>query len=239
MKAIDPKWIDRLPGVPLKKDDRFNFRCHRDLACFNQCCRNLNLFLYPYDVLRLKQSLNMDSDRFLEAHTETALRDNPYFPSVMLKMSEAEDRACTFLTKAGCTVYEDRPFSCRAYPLERGVGRTGEDGRKTDFYGIARHDHCKGHLEKNTWTVAAWLEDQGVPEYNAMNDLWVDIDTILRKNPWGDRGLQSPAFGMTFMASYNMDHFRRFVFESTFLSRFTISADRIEDMKTDDAALMP
>jgi hypothetical protein len=28
MKSIDPEAIDQLPGIPLKKDDTFNFRCH-------------------------------------------------------------------------------------------------------------------------------------------------------------------------------------------------------------------
>ena len=66
MKSIDPQEIDRLPGIPIKRGQPFRFRCHSALACFNQCCRNLNLFLYPYDVIRLRKALQMDSDRFLE-----------------------------------------------------------------------------------------------------------------------------------------------------------------------------
>lgn len=225
-------------GQILSDRDTFTFACHPGVPCFTRCCRGADMYLYPYDVIRLKHRLGMDSDAFLETHTDTALRDNPHFPSVMLKMSDAGDRACPFLTDAGCTVYEDRPFSCRAYPIERGVGRSGPDGRKIDFYSIARHDHCKGHLEATTWTVRDWLADQGAVEYNAMNDLWVDVDTLFRKNPWGERGLASPAFGMAFMASFNMDRFRRFVFESTFLSRFEVARERLDEMQTDDVALM-
>ena len=80
MKSIKPEAISRLPGIPLKKTDTFNFRCHKDLACFNQCCRNLNLFLYPFDVLRLSKCLDMDSDRFLETHVDVLLREGNYFP---------------------------------------------------------------------------------------------------------------------------------------------------------------
>jgi hypothetical protein len=79
MKSIKPEEINQLPGIPLKNTDTFTFRCHSDLTCFNQCCRNLNLFLYPYDVLRLRKRLNMDSDRFLEAHVDVVLRRRQSF----------------------------------------------------------------------------------------------------------------------------------------------------------------
>jgi Fe-S-cluster containining protein len=136
MKSIDPKQIDRLPGTPLKKNDRFNFRCHRDLACFNQCCRNLNLFLYPYDALRLKKSLGMDSDRFLEVHVDVVMREGNYFPDVLLRMADNESRTCPFLSEAGCSVYPDRPDTCRTFPVEHGMlfkDRPGSIGNRQLF----------------------------------------------------------------------------------------------------------
>jgi hypothetical protein len=39
------------------------------------------------------------------------------------------------------------------------------------------------------------------------------------------------------MACYDLDRFRRFVFESTFLDRFEIQPQTIEDIKADDVAL--
>ena len=71
MKAIDLADVDALPGLRLTQNETFNFRCHPDIECFNRCCRNLNLYLYPYDILRLKRSLNLDSDRFLERYAES------------------------------------------------------------------------------------------------------------------------------------------------------------------------
>ena len=38
----------------LKEDAEFNFACHPGVSCFNQCCSDVNIFLTPYDVLRLK-----------------------------------------------------------------------------------------------------------------------------------------------------------------------------------------
>ena len=39
------------------------------------------------------------------------------------------------------------------------------------------------------------------------------------------------------MACYDLDRFRRFVFDSTFLDRFDIDSQRIEAIKSDDVAL--
>lgn len=43
---------------------------------------------------------------------------------------------------------------------------------------------------------------------------------------------------MAFMACFNVDQFRRFVFGSTFLSKFDVSEERVENMKSDDVELM-
>ena len=43
---------------------------------------------------------------------------------------------------------------------------------------------------------------------------------------------------MFFMVSYNIDKFRKFVFESTFLERFELDAETIEKIKTDEVELL-
>ncbi|MGD2187440.1 MAG: YkgJ family cysteine cluster protein, partial [Desulfobacterales bacterium] len=104
-------------------NESFIFECHPGTYCFTHCCRDADMYLYPYDIIRLKNRLGLSSAQFLEQHTTLAFRDNPYFPSVMLKMSDKEDKSCPFLSSKGCGVYGERPFSCRAYPLERAVAR--------------------------------------------------------------------------------------------------------------------
>ena len=88
MKSIDPQAIDRLPGIALTPSSVFHFRCHRNLACFNQCCRHLNLFLYPYDVVRLRKCLDVDSDHFLDTYTDVVLREGNAFPEVLRRMAD-------------------------------------------------------------------------------------------------------------------------------------------------------
>jgi len=74
MKILDLNEINKLPGQRLETNDRFRFRCHAALSCFNQCCHNLNLFLSPYDVVRLKNRLAIDSDQFIDHYVDVVLR---------------------------------------------------------------------------------------------------------------------------------------------------------------------
>ncbi|MGM0452034.1 MAG: YkgJ family cysteine cluster protein [Thermodesulfobacteriota bacterium] len=221
----------------LSKDQTFCFTCHPGVPCFTRCCHNTDMYLYPYDIIRLKNRLNMTSDAFLDRHTVTAVRENPYFPHVMLKMADTAKKPCPFLSDQGCTVYEDRPFSCRAYPLEPAVSRQPGHEGETLFF-IVRHPYCEGHETDNALTVAEWIADQEMEPFLENNAAWVAVDSILRNNPWGDSGVQSPALKMAFMACFNVDAFREFVFTSSFLERFAIAQDRLDAMRADDKALL-
>jgi uncharacterized protein len=218
--------------------DKIRFDCHPEVTCFTRCCKDADMYLYPYDIIRMKSGLGISSDRFLEQYTIQAIRDNPYFPSLMLKMSDDKEKSCPFLSPDGCTLYKDRPFSCRSYPLERAVARGRDENGRQVLHFIMCHSYCLGHKESREWTVTEWIKDQEMELYNEMNELWVDIDSIFRSNPWGPQGIDSPALKMAFMACFNMDMFKKFVFESSFLSRFDLPGERIEALKRSDVELM-
>ncbi len=219
-------------------EETIRFDCHSGVACFTRCCKDADMYLYPYDIIRMKNGFGISSERFLEQYSIQAIRDNPYFPSLMLKMSDDEEKSCPFLSPEGCTIYKDRPFSCRSYPLERAVARRGDENGRKVLYFIVCHDHCLGHKESREWTITEWIQDQQIGLYNEMNDLWVDIDSIFRANPWGSQGTDSPGLKMAFMACFNVDMFKKFIFESTFLSRFNLPRKRIEKLKKSDVELM-
>ncbi len=218
-------------------NDSFQFACHSGVTCYTRCCHNADMYLYPYDIIRLKQRLGMTSEEFLMQHTITALRDMPSFPNVMLKMSDKQGHPCTFLSETGCSVYEDRPFSCRAYPLEPAM-YGDETGQIHSQYYVARHKHCLGHRETAQWSALSWMEDQQMNEYTPFNARWAGIAARFKDNPFGPQGVESPASKMAFMAAYNIDTFRRFVFESSFLTRFDLPEERLEDVRRDDTALL-
>ena len=238
MKSIDPDAIDQLPGVPLDATATFNFRCHRDLACFNRCCQNLNLFLYPYDVLRLKKCLEVDSDRFLESHVDVVLREGNSFPDVLLKMADTPSKACPFLSQAGCRIYPDRPDTCRTFPVEHGLRFKASSGAP-DIVGFFRPpDFCLGQHEARPLTLSAWAEDQQAAVYNQMTAQWAAVKALFEKDPWGAAGVNGPKGKMAFMAAYNIDRFREFVFQSSFLRRYRIKPNLVRKLRTSDRELL-
>jgi hypothetical protein len=55
--------------TPVSLNDPMTFVCGPDKECFNDCCRDLNQVLTPYDVLRLKNHLHLPSGAFLQTYT--------------------------------------------------------------------------------------------------------------------------------------------------------------------------
>lgn len=215
-------------------EDGFRFSCHRDIKCFNKCCSDLRLILTPYDLIMLKNRLGMSSEEFLEKHTEDETSEDAWFPIVKLKMDPGT-KECPFVTPDGCSIYGDRPGACRTYPLARAASKPG-DGEAKEHYMVVHEDHCQGHQEAKTWTLEMWKTDQGIDQYNAMNDVWMEVIT----NPALDRlgeGL-GKKIKMFYMASYDIDTFRRFVFETSFLNMFKLDDGLVKKIKEDDVELM-
>jgi len=223
--------------VPLNKNE-FQFSCHAGVTCFMSCCKNVDMILYPYDIIRLKNCLHIDSEMCMRLYTRLVQGDNPYFPTVKLKLQDNEDQACPFLAEDGCTVYRDRPSACRSYPLERAVERNLGAGHCQDYYFLTNHSYCLGHQEKNFYSVAHWKREQQLDAYNNMNDLWVDMDTIFATNPWKGEGKGGPKQQMAFMVSYDIDGFRSLVLRENLLEQFRLTKDLKRRLQTDDSVLL-
>lgn len=218
-------------------DGTFRFACHPGLSCFTFCCRRVDIVLYPYDIIRLKNRLGIDSERFLDKYTNIVSKDE-FLPAVMLKMADNTERTCPFLTGNGCSIYLDRPTDCRTYPLERAVDRGLPDSGVRDYYFVHRAEHCLGHNEEREWTVAEWIKDQDIEIFNRLNEIWVEIDTLIREAGGSPGPDSAKKRKMAFMACYNLDVFSRFIFESTFLKRFSIPSKVIKLLKSDDVELL-
>lgn len=238
MKYIKTEDLSGLPGRQIKPGESFSFRCHSQLACFNRCCRNLNLFLYPYDVVRLKKNLGITSDEFIDRHVDVILRPNSYFPEVLLRMAENSERTCPFLTGQGCRVYPDRPDTCRTFPIEQGMffNQAGQGGTPVFFF--RPPDFCLGQKETAQWTISSWTRDQEARTYHDMTSRWAEVRRLFQQDPWGSEGPQGPKAKMAFMAAYNTDRFREFVFQSSFLKRYRVKADLLRKMRAGDKALL-
>jgi Fe-S-cluster containining protein len=238
MKPIEIEEIDKLPGLRIKENDTFSFRCHPGVACFNRCCRNLNLFLYPYDVIRLKQFLDISSDEFLDRYVDVVLRPSNFFADVLLRMADNPEKTCPFLTKTGCSVYSDRPDTCRTFPIEQGVLYNGDRKKDTPVYFFRPPDFCCGQYEKKEWTLPAWTRDQDAELYHKMTVRWAELKRLFQNDPWGVEGPEGPKAKMAFMAAYNIDRFRDFLFQSSFLKRYKVNSTLLKKLKADDLQLL-
>jgi Fe-S-cluster containining protein len=238
MKYVDLDRLTTLPGKRVEAGETFCFQCHPGLDCFNRCCRNLNLFLYPYDVLRLKQGLKMDSDRFLDRYVDIVLRKGQYFPEVLLSMSENQERTCPFVSRQGCAVYPDRPDTCRTFPVEQGLMVDAANRQTGKVHFFRPPEFCLGRLEAKQWTIETWIKDQDALLFNRMTSRWAEIMHLFQNDPWGSDGPNGPRGKMAFMASYNLDRFRPFVFESSFLQRYRVKQADLKKIRSDDTQLL-
>jgi len=229
MKDVEP--------TKLTLESKFKFRCHKGIKCFTKCCSNINILLTPYDILRMKKRLGMSSEEFLEKYTYMEIDDKSSHPLVRLKMLEGNEKKCPFVTPEGCTIYSDRPANCRYYPVGQGILRKGtnEEIVNEEFYFFIREPHCLGYQEDTEWTIQSWKDDQEASLYDDMNREWKGIQ--LRRDPLS-KDLDSNKQAQIYTASYDMDRFRKFVFESRFLDVFDIDKEEIEKIRTDEIALM-
>jgi uncharacterized protein len=214
----------------------FKFRCYKGIQCFTHCCADLNLVLTPYDIVRIKNRLGVPSDVFLNEYTDTTMDSHPKFPMVKLKMSQDNKRRCPFVTADGCTIYEDRPGACRLYPLGRAATKQDAQRDSREKFFIVNEEHCLGFKEDREWTLREWLTNEGVDEYNRMNDQWLEI--ITSQKTLGPKKDAQQKTQMFFMASYNLDKFREFIFKSRFFERFEVESGLKSRLASDDVELM-
>jgi Fe-S-cluster containining protein len=215
-------------------DDTFSFRCYQSLECFTRCCSDVSIVLTPYDILRMKHALQMDSTSFLEQYTFSPFTKDQKIPVALLKMDK-ESKTCPFVSEdKGCSIYAHRPWACRMYPLGMAEpdNPTPED---RSFYFLLKEDICLGHNEDHTITVSDWIADQGIEEYNAYGAPFKEL--MLHPFWNGEETLSPEQIDMYHMACYDLDRFRRFVFETRFLDLFEVDEARVEAMRNNDLEL--
>lgn len=197
--------------------DSLCFECGPGLACFTTCCADVTIFLTPFDVLRLTERLKMDSTLFLKEYTETLRGRAALLPLVVLKMGQEEGRPCRLVSSAGCRVYESRPWACRMFPLDQ-VGRE-------DWAVVSQTDFCQGLRSKKVQSIKDYLISQGVIDSAEMDARYQEITD----HPGiKELDVDNPKVArMIHLACYDLDRFREFVFESSFLKKFEVEEVRL------------
>jgi len=103
------------------------------------------------------------------------------------------------------------------------------------YYSVMDVPFCLGLGEQEESTVVQWQEHQGIPIYREMEKIFkkITLNEFL-----SDQSIRNEQIrDMYYMACYDLDRFRRFVFESTFLKRFETEPAEVEKIKKDDVEL--
>jgi len=231
-KTPQERIVEDTPRMGL--DDTFTFRCGKDLPCFTECCKDVSIILTPYDVLRLRRGLQMSSGDFLKQYTLSTVSRERKIPVILLKM-DPDTKRCLLVTDDGCSVYENRPWACRMYPLGSAQPENPNPENRS-FYFLLKEDLCKGHGEGREFRVLEWLQDQGIEHYEMMAESFKN----LMLHPFWSSGkeLTRDQLDMFYMGCYDLDRFRRFVFESRFLDCFEVDEMRADVMKKSDEDLL-
>jgi hypothetical protein len=71
-----------------------------------------------------------------------------------------------------------------------------------------------------------------------MTTEWATIKRLFLKDPWGAEGPSGPRARMAFMAAYNLNGFRDFVFGSSFLKRYRVKPALARRLRRNERALL-
>jgi Fe-S-cluster containining protein len=237
---------DGTPVVPvrLQPSDMFNFRCHKGVSCWNECCHGADITLTPYDLFRLGEHFEMRPAEVVATYAVPAIHEQSGLPVAKLVMTEKDGRGpCVFMdAEKGCTIYESRPATCRYYPLGLGSIKFKGHENREDMFFLVREDHCKGHAEDKLQSVSNFRKEQGVEPYDLLNERWIEI--LMKMTSWRSIGgpmgqdVSKQTKQMFYMVSTDIDKFRRFVFETKFLETYEIDDDMVESLKTSDETLL-
>jgi len=209
--------------------DTFHFSCHPGIDCFTQCCQDVNILLTPYDIVQMKNHLGISSTEFLEKYTKTLLAPQTFLPAVQFKMDEENEKRCYFVGEKGCGIREQRPWSCRMYPLDNSVDGEG-------FVPMVESSRCLGLKDDQTWQLQGWFEDQGLEPYNHWNLRFAELTEDEKLTNW--RKEHPGAVDIFYLACYDLDRFREQVFQQSLFEMVDQPSIDLDKLKTDDLALL-
>ena len=238
-KLIDESPLPDSPVIPnqLPGDAVIRFRCHKDIDCFNACCKNIDIMLTPYDILRLKKRLGITSTEFLRQFTEPFEFGRGSVGGVKYKPKEGSNE-CRFVTEQGCSVYEDRPTACRYYPVGLLSTRRQDENFDRASYALVKEDHCHGHFEGRKLSIDEYRAEQGLEEYDEHGRAWRQLILKVKSAGPAIGNMSKTSLKFFFMACYDLDRFREFVRSEGFKTTYDIDQATRDELLRDDMALL-
>ncbi len=220
----------------LTAKSRFRFRCYPGIGCFTKCCSGIKIILSPYDIYRLKNRLGKTYLEFLSEYTVPMTIEGSSLEVVGLRMLDDGLRSCPFVTPEGCTVYTDRPLTCRYYPIGMGMMKTDTGKSGEDFFIKVKEDHCLGHNEEKVWTIQEWRQDQESDLYDEMNNDWMAI--VLKAKTLGKVEFSQRSLQLFYIVSTNLDLFRDMAFTQKFIDAYQLDPETLKKLAEDELELL-
>jgi Fe-S-cluster containining protein len=188
----------------LKPGEPFAFDCHKGVSCFTHCCRQLELALSPYDVLRLRVATGLHSAELLERYIIREDDPTETFPRFYLSMVDDGQSSCIFVGPEGCRIYAHRPGACRTYPMGRAA--TLKKTALEEHFVLLHEPHCHGFQEKTLQTIKSYTQSQELESYNRFNDMLAEITQHERVRQ--SMQLSEKQKRIYSLALFNLDGFR-------------------------------
>lgn len=219
-------------GRSLEPGESFCFACRPDLACFNTCCRDKRLPLWPYDVLRLRRALDLPSPSLLERYADLEMDPVSGWPALRLRLDD--QGRCPFVGAQGCAVYAHRPAACRIYPLARLARPRPGGGPPEVVYQRQETKGCLGWDQPVEHDVSHWDQDQDLAEYHRFNDAMLPL--LFHPKRQGRLELNPTQIHAVILALYNPDMLRESLGQPVLQSCFP--EDRLQAARESDEELL-
>jgi uncharacterized protein len=220
---MHPATTEKEQQPTLTAADSFRFACHDAIPCFTHCCRDVNIYLTPYDVLRLRRALNMGSSEFLDKYTRHFLAGKNLIPVVQFDM-DSDSLYCKLVTENGCRVYEDRPWACRMFPLDLG-------SVEGEYQMIAGKERCLGLTENAPWKVSEWLNTQGVEPY-------VEMERAFQAILPPPSGTSQTGMGKLLFIAYDLDRFAELLKDERFSKFHEVDEELLREALENEEVLL-
>jgi len=214
-------------------DGSFRFSCGPHISCFVHCCTGTKVWLYPYDVVRISRSLGLSTTEFIRRHCRY-FDSPPHFPVLLLKSANDGEGRCPFALDSGCSVYPDRPWICRLFPVVPVECRTDETAETDRRFNIFVWKGCRGVGNGPETTVRQWWQNAGMAEYEETYLDWQKLTEELK--------LSGPLPGekaeLFKLGSFDPDQLLERLRAGEYAETFSLEAAELERAGSDDIFLM-
>lgn len=217
-------------------DGSFNFTCGTHIPCYLDCCIGTRIWLYPYDVLRISRFLGLTSTEFLRSYCKFYEPDETGFPVLLLRSADDGKGRCPFAIETGCTIYPERPWICRLFPVIPVECHTDETPEPERRFNVLVWEGCRGVGNGPAVTVREWWQRAGIFSYEEAYLPWQRLLEELKGS--GRLPLTGEEAEQFILGSFDPDLFREKLLAGEFRDALPLDKHELKRAGKDDRFLM-